>query len=106
MSPSDPKTPTDAAELRAADRSASAAVVVAKVELRAAEVVWKADAANRKHVISAIMAASRDYARAIEESAASTSSHHTHRAHDGHNGVGPDCKDGFHEEFGICVPDN
>jgi hypothetical protein len=108
MNPSNPKTPSEIEQLREIVTSAQALrFVMSKAELSAAKIIWKADPSKRKHVISAIMAASRDYVKAIENSAAAvTSPSHREPPNPTHDPMGPDCGKGFHEEFGICVPDN
>ena len=106
MSPSNEKTPSEVEQLREVLTAAQALrFVMAKAEHSAAKIIWSADAAKRKHVISAIMAASRDFAKAIEGSAAAvTSPTHREPHSPSHHPLGPDCGQGFHEEFGICVP--
>ncbi len=108
MNPSNPKTPSEIEQLREILTAAQALrFVMSKAELSASKIIWKADPSKRKHVISAIMAASRDYANAIEKSAsAETSPSHREPPNPSHGPMGPDCGKGFHEEFGICVPDN
>jgi len=108
MSSSNEKTPSEVEQLRDILTAAQALrFVMSNAELSAAKIIWKADASKRKHVISAIMAASREFVRAIEESAAAeTSPSHRKPQKPSHHPVGPDCGKGFHEEFGICVPDN
>lgn len=88
--------------------------VTGELERKAADVIWHAPDARRTAVIDCVIekikhcmdeiekckAATRPALR-VEEQAAAPAGQSGEAA----GGEGPKCRPGFHEEFGICVPD-
>jgi len=71
---------------------------VARVEHKAAKIIWQASPNDRQAVVDCIMAA-------LAQCMADISTCAKKKPKEG-GGQTPGCPKGFHEEFGICVPDD
>ena len=74
--------------------------VLAQLERKSANMIWKASILDRPKVIDCIMTAAWTFADTIEKCPGKKD------GGDQGGGQGPNCRPGFHEEFGICVPNN
>ena len=66
---------------------------LSRVERQAMTVMFNSSPSKRASVIECIMQATKAYSEALS------------KCKSGDRPEGPNCKPGFHEEFGICVPD-
>ena len=107
MTPTDPKQRRDPASMETLVGSMQAVrVVMARLEQLTATAIWKANPANRGRVIACVMQAAKDYAATLERCEAPPKREDPAQVEEpGSGGVGPDCRPGYHEEYGICVPD-
>jgi hypothetical protein len=108
MTPSDPKTPTETESLRTLIGAMQALrVVMAKLEQRAAAVIFNNPDPKRHHEVNrCVIDAARAFLEALKKCEAMVPKPPPQPSQGGIPGSGPDCGPGFHEEFGNCVPDN
>ena len=79
-------------------------VVMARLEQQAARVIWEAKPQDRSRVVQCVMEAAKAFSAALKECKDAVPT--TPQKPQGQpGGEGPDCDPGYHEEFGICVPD-
>jgi hypothetical protein len=71
--------------------------VMGQLDRKAALAVWNVAPAKRDSLILCIMEAAKEFSDTIEE---------CKKKQGPGGGQGPNCGPGFHEEFGICVPNN
>lgn len=101
MSPSpDVKNPGGGDELRYLLASTQALrFSLLQVERLAARIIWNTRASRRPDVVACIMQATKAYQTALIECKGGPKEPIQKPPE------GPNCRPGFHEEFGICVPD-
>src|SRR5262245_62565956 len=101
MTPTDP-TPTETESLRTLIGAMQALrVVMAKLEQKAAAVIFNADPKRHHEVNKCVIDAARAFMEALEKCQGMVTKPPT-RGTGGVPGSGPDCGPGFHEEFGNC----
>lgn len=108
----------DPAEIKDLTGALQALYAVARrLEHKAAVAVWSANAGDRRQVVACIMIAAKAFSDALEQPALDkckpTVPPPPGQGTGGGQGTsgtgggqGPRCGQGFHEEFGFCVPDN
>ena len=104
MTPSDP---TETESLRTLIGAMQALrVVMAKLEQKAAAIIFNADPKRHHEVNRCVIDAARAFLGALEKCEGMVTKPAPTRGQGGVPASGPDCGPGFHEEFGNCVPDN
>lgn len=106
MSPSDPKTRLETDPTRALLGAMQALrVVMAKLEQKAATVIWNGDPNYHHYNTKCVMEAAKAFSEALDKCRVDPP--RPTRGDPGTEpGSGPDCGPGYHEEFGNCVPNN
>jgi hypothetical protein len=77
-------------------------VVMARLEHKAATLIWNADPKERGNVIACVMQAAQQFSEALKKCKEAPAP--TGQQQPG-GGMGPQCPPGSHEEFDVCVPD-
>jgi hypothetical protein len=97
----------DAAEIKELAGALQALSSAARrLEHKAAMAVWSAKPADRGRVVACIMIAAKAFSDALEQPALDKCTPTVPTPPVQGGGQGPRCGQGFHEEFGFCVPDN
>lgn len=77
-------------------------MVMARLEHKAATIIWNADPKERGNVIACVMQAAQEFSAALEK--CKTRKRGEQQPPGG--GMGPNCPPGTHEEYDVCVPDS